>query len=382
MSAEGWEAISLEEAIEFKNGKSSHERKDIGLNPVFGGNGIIGYTEESNSDFETIVVGRVGAYCGSVYYYKGKCWVTDNAIIGKVKQPYEGLYLFYLMKMIDLNSHRTGSSQPLVNQSILNSIQVKVPRKKVTQTRIAAILSALDDKIELNRQTNATLEAIAQAIFKEWFVDFRFPGATGEMQDSEFGQIPKGWRVGRIGDICELNPKLTLRKGTISKYVEMKNLSQCLLSIEEPRKREFVSGSKFQNGDTLFARITPCLENGKTGFVDFLTDLEIGWGSTEFIVLRGRNYINPYFIYCLSRLSNFREFAIQSMVGSSGRQRVVESILSDYPTVIPDQETVNNFLNVVEKMFFQVKNNSDQSATVAKIRDSLLPKLMSGEIEV
>jgi len=294
-------------------------------------------------------------------------------------QPFlKGIIDSYLPLLL---AEATGSTFPNVSSQQLNNLTIEVPDLH-TQRRIADILSALDEKIELNRQTNATLEAIAHAIFKEWFVDFRFPGATGEMQDSELGPIPRGWRAGRIGDICELNPKLTLRKGAISKYVEMKNLSQCLLSIEEPREREFVSGSKFQNGDTLFARIAPCLENGKTGFVDFLADLEIGWGSTEFIVLRGRNYINPYFIYCLSRLSNFREFAIQSMVGSSGRQRVVESILSDYPTVIPDQETVNNFLKVVEQLFFQVKNNSDQSATVAKIRDALLPKLMSGEIEV
>ena len=250
----------------------------------------------------------------------------------------------------------------------------------LSQIKIVEFAQALDDKIELNRQTNATLEAIAQAIFKEWFVDFRFPGATGEMQASELGPIPKGWRVGTLGDICELNPRLAMRKGYISKYVEMKNLSQCSLSIEEPREREFTSGSKFQNGDTLLARITPCLENGKTGFVDFLNEQEVGWGSTEFIVLRGKHCINPYFAYCLSRLPSFREFAIKSMIGSSGRQRVVESILSEYPIAIPDQKTADLFFTLMAKLFLQVKNNSDQSATLAKIRDALLPKLMNGDI--
>lgn len=162
----------------------------------------------------------------------------------------------------------------------------------------------------------------------------------------------------------------------------MKNLSQTSLSIEEPRGREFTSGSKFQNDDTLLARITPCLENGKTGFVDFLDDKETGGGSTEFIVMRGKKYISPYFVYCVSRLPNFREFAIQSMVGSSGRQRVVESTLSDYPLVIPNKEITGLFHQVVGKLFFQVKNNSDQSVTLARIRDTLLPKLMNGEISV
>ncbi len=270
---------------------------------------------------------------------------------------------------------------PNLNTTILSNLPILLPDLP-TQTRIAAILSALDDKIELNRQTNATLEAIAQAIFKEWFVEFRFPGATGEMQDSELGSIPKGWRVGKLKDICELNPRLSLKKGTSAKYVEMKSLSQSSLSIDVPIEREFTSGSKFQNGDTLLARITPCLENGKTGFVDFLDGEEIGWGSTEFIVLRKKDHINPYYIYCLSRFPGFRDFAVQSMTGSSGRQRVVESILSDYAVVIPNRRISDHYLQVVEKLFLQMKNNSDQSATLAQSRDILLPKLMNGEIPV
>ena len=127
MSREGWIDTQLGVAIEFRNGKSSPDRKEHGENPVFGGNGIIGYTSESNSDEETIILGRVGAYCGSVYFNKGKCWVTDNAIIGKVKENHDGKFLFYLLKNIDLNDQRSGSSQPLINQSTLNALNVKLP---------------------------------------------------------------------------------------------------------------------------------------------------------------------------------------------------------------------------------------------------------------
>jgi len=201
MSTNGWIDEQLESAIEFRNGKSSPERTEKGENPVYGGNGIIGYTSEFNCDSETIIVGRVGAYCGSLYFNKGKCWVTDNAIIGKVKNHCDGKFLFYLLKKLDLNNYRSGSSQPLINQSTLNSIEVKLPSDKKVQTRIAAILSTLDDKIDLNRQINTTLEAIAQGLFKEWFVEFRFPAATGEMVVSEIGPIPKGWRVGSIGEL-------------------------------------------------------------------------------------------------------------------------------------------------------------------------------------
>lgn len=274
-----------------------------------------------------------------------------------------------------------GGTRNALTKGMIEEFEIEFPPLEA-QKRIASVLSSLDEKIELNRQTNATLEAIAQAIFKEWFVDFRFPGATGVMQDSEFGPIPKGWRVGRLRDICEINPSLSLRKGSIAKYVEMKNLSNCSLAVDEPRDREFSSGSKFQNGDTLLARITPCLENGKTGFVDFLKKDEIGWGSTEFIVLRANAVVNPFYIYCLSRLSSFRDFAIQSMVGSSGRQRVVESILADFPIIIPEHMTQEKFSEIMESVFLQVKNNSDQCNFLSQIRSNLLPKLMSGEIEV
>ncbi len=207
-------------------------------------------------------------------------------------------------------------------------------------------------------------------------------GNKCEMQDSKLGPIPKGWRVGKLGEIVELNPKLAIKKGSNSEYVEMKDISETSASILNHRKREFTSGSKFQNGDTLLARITPCLENGKTGFVDFLSKDEIGWGSTEFIVLRAAQSISPYFIYCLSRYEPFREFAVQSMVGSSGRQRVVESILTEFPVVIGGEEIHKKFTKLAKPIFEEIKCNSEQSATLAAIRDALLPKLMSGEIEV
>ncbi|MCX5843789.1 MAG: restriction endonuclease subunit S, partial [Deltaproteobacteria bacterium] len=149
MSREGWIDTQLGVAIEFRNGKSSPDRKEQGENPVFGGNGIIGYTNKSNSDEETIILGRVGAYCGSVYFHSGKCWVTDNAIIGKVKENYDGKFLFYLLKNIDLNDHRSGSSQPLINQATLNALNVRLPKDKDTQRCIADVLSALDGTIEL-----------------------------------------------------------------------------------------------------------------------------------------------------------------------------------------------------------------------------------------
>jgi type I restriction enzyme, S subunit len=311
---------------------------------------------------------------------RGKKGLLDNS------------YLKYFFKsetgQARLKERETGTTVTGIKQSELRIVEIDVPPFS-TQTRIASILSALDEKIELNRQTNATLEAIAQAIFEEWFVNFNFPGATGEMvsvgatgRSPLPAMIPHGWRVGRLSDLVELNPKVLLKKGTIAKYVEMKDLSTDSSSIMGFVYKEFSSGSKFCQADTLLARITPCLENGKTGFVDFLENDKSGWGSTEFIVMRGKGDVSPYYVYCLSRQESFREFAIQSMVGSSGRQRVVESILSDFSVVIPAAGTMTKYHQHAESIFRQKKRYAGQSATLSAIRAALLPKLMSGEIEV
>lgn len=298
----------------------------------------------------------------------------------KIDLKYLGYFLRSPFFRSQISQHSSLTTRASLNSTSINSLKIYFPALNI-QERIGSILKCLDDKIELNRKANQTLEAIAQAIFKEWFVDFNFPGATGEMQDSELGEIPRGWRVGKLTDVAEVNPKLSIKKGSLAKYVEMKDLSQTAMSIDRFIEREFLSGSKFQNGDTLLARITPCLENGKTGYVDFLHENEIGWGSTEFIVLRSKS-TSPYFIYCLARLNAFREFAIMSMVGSSGRQRVVESILCDFPFVVPAKELIELFDKTMKPLFQNIKNNHEQTKTLTQLRDSLLPKLMKGEISL
>jgi type I restriction enzyme S subunit len=313
-------------------------------------------------------------------------WNVVRAIaVLPIKEGINRDWVYWCMKspIVQTAFHNlaTVTVQATLNIKELKEIEIPIP-DDVTQKKIASILSSLDDKIELNRQTNATLEAIAQALFKEWFVDFNYPGATGEMVESELGMIPKEWKVGRLRDIVELNPKLSLKKGAVAKYVEMKDLSENSAVIKRRIEREFSGGSKFQNGDTLLARITPCLENGKTGFVGLLDGDEVGWGSTEFIVMRGKPRISSYYVYCLSRHSTFRDFAIQSMVGSSGRQRVVESILSDFQIVAPSSDSLARFHFVAEPLFESLLQNEKENHILIQLRDILLPRLMSGKTSV
>jgi len=163
--------IKISNYLQFSNGRTSPSRIDSGKYPVYGSNGKIGYSNLSNAENGTTIIGRVGSYCGSTYYSSLECWITDNAIKAVPKVTGNPRYFFYLLSTLNLNGMRTGSGQPLLNQEILNSIEVKETNKE-DRDAIAHILGTLDDKIELLRQMNETLEAMARALFQSWFVDF------------------------------------------------------------------------------------------------------------------------------------------------------------------------------------------------------------------
>jgi type I restriction enzyme S subunit len=146
--------------------------------------------------------------------------------------------------------------------------------------------------------------------------------------------------------------------------------------------RAFGSGMRFMNGDTLVARITPCLENGKTTFVDFLEAGQVGWGSTEYIVLRPKPPLPDEFAYCLARSTEFRDFAVQSMTGSSGRQRVPAESLSHFCVVAAPKPIAALFGRFIKPLFARASAATKEGRTLAALRDTLLPKLISGELRV
>ena len=147
------------------------------------------------------------------------------------------------------------------------------------------------------------------------------------------------WKEYRLGDFIEFNPNVSLKKGTLTKKVSMDQLVPYSRDIDDWSNEPYSGGSKFQNGDTIMARITPCLENGKHAYVSFLNDDEVAFGSTEFIVMRGREGISDNkFVYYLSLSHGFKATAIKSMVGSSGRQRAQVDELQDITMLLPELE--------------------------------------------
>lgn len=173
------------------------------------------------------------------------------------------------------------------------------------------------------------------------------------------------WKTIRAADFMEFNPRMSLKKGTVATKISMDKLQPYTKKIPETEQAEFSSGTKFSNGDTIMARITPCLENGKTAFVDCLNKDEVAFGSTEFIVLRAKPGVSDaQFVYYLATSPEFRQVAIKSMVGSSGRQRVQQPVLENLELVVPElpeQKRIGGFLAAID----------DKIALNAKINDNL-----------
>ena len=161
------------------------------------------------------------------------------------------------------------------------------------------------------------------------------------------------WTTVRAADFIEFNPRLSLKKGVVATKVAMEKLQPFAKKIPATEQAEFAGGSKFCNGDTIMARITPCLENGKTAFVDILADREVAFGSTEFIVMRARLGVSdPQFVYYLATSPAFRNIAIKSMVGSSGRQRVQQGVLDELELTVPplgEQQKIGAFLAMLDQ---------------------------------
>ena len=338
--------------------------------------------------------------------------VTFESHVTRVRldpqKAHPSYYFYYLQSHHGQSAIRSiveqGAGASGIRASDLATLEVQW-QPLATQRAIAHILGTLDDKIELNRRMNETLEAMARVLFKSWFVDFEpvrakmegrwrpgesLPGLPAEhydlfpdrLVDSELEEVPEGWEVKALGEVVDLNPSEPMKRGTLAPYLDMAALPTSGSSTDTAVLREFKSGTRFRNGDTLLARITPCLENGKTAFVQSLQDGEVGWGSTEFIVMRAMPPVPPEYPYLLGRDVDFREHAIQSMTGTSGRQRVQVDALAPYPLSSPSAETWNEFSALVSPLFAQVEFNRKESLALVAQRDTLLPRLVSGEVGV
>lgn len=289
----------------------------------------------------------------------------------------------------------TGSTFPNVSRDQLSELPLRLG-PEVSLRAVSSILSAIREKIDLNRQMAATLEDMARALFQSWFVDFDpvhaksegrdtgLPGDIAALFPNDFNDegLPKGWTSGSPESYVEINPTTRINRAVEARYIDMAALPTQGPRVTSVVSRPVGSGSKFKNGDTLLARITPCLENGKTAFVDCLTDDEVAWGSTEFIVMRPKESVPAPLPYLIARDAAFRAHVIASMSGTSGRQRAPAEAVGRWSIAVPTNAVISVWGDAVLPMFDRIKANSLEAEHLTELRDALLPKLLSGELQL
>jgi type I restriction enzyme S subunit len=320
---------------------------------------------------DTAILGMPACFPDSIVGFAPKPGVADAVFVkyalDHAKQRFAGI--------------SRGATQDNLSLEKMLSQRLPVPPFD-TQRRIASILGAYDDLIEVNRRRITLLEEMGRRLFEEWFVRFRFPGHAGAAVTSDReARLPEGWRTGIASDLVDFDPSTRLPRAGRKPFIPMASLNTRTSIIEGVEERVVGSGTKFKNGDTLFARITPCLENGKTGLVRDLAEDGVGFGSTEFIVMRG-GAAGPAFTYFLARHEPFRAHAQRSMSGASGRQRARTESVRLFELVVPPVSLLNRFEALAWPMLQIVGRLGVANHRLAASRDLLLPRLISGDLSI
>lgn len=270
----------------------------------------------------------------------------------------------------------TGDIRFNISQESLANIEIEIP-DTATQKEIAQILSSLDDKIELNLQMNQTLEAMAQAIFKEWFVNFNFPGFNGELVDG----LPKGWRMGKVKDVCSVNSNTLSTKDALDEihYIEISEVDKGIINNikiyprgEEPSRAK----RKLMHGDTVLSTVRP---NRGSYFISLFPSENL-IASTGFAVF---SPISVPFSFLYFFLTNSEQLEFYGkMADGAAYPAINQSVIMDMDLIIPTNEVLELFQSVAGNSLIKSHNNLVENKILTQSRDTLLPKLISGQLEV
>lgn len=330
------EMAKLSTILQFKNGKK--RPKEDGTIPVYGGNGILGYTNESNNE-NCIAIGRVGAYCGSVYYEKNRCWISDNAIAASVRNNADIVYCYYLLRTQKLNERRIGTSQPLLTQEILNKIETPIlPYEK--QIEVGKFLERFDEAIELNEKINDNLEQQMQTIFLNMFPNafIEINGTVGELISFSNGKK----RPDEEGNIPVYGGNGILA------YTNVSNNKNCI-----------IIGRVGAYCGNLYYSSQPC----------WISDNAISAQSAV-----GSAQLFSYYLLKNASLPNRH-------IGTS-QPLLTQGILNAIPCNMPKIDEINEFNDICVPLQEMIDTNVTENIQLAHLRDTILPKLMSGEIDV
>ena len=346
------------EIISFGNGKV--RPRENGNIPVYGGNGVLDYCNSYNYNGETIIIGRVGAYCGSVYYENRPIWISDNALAVKPKSGYSAKFIYYLLKNLRLNDYAEGSSHPLITQTLLNAIDVLFVNDIKEQNRIVSILSPLDDKIDLLHQENKTLEAMAETLFRKWFIEeVRQEVSLGKVVETTSGGTPsrKHEKYYQNGDID---------------WVKSKELNRSfILKTEEKITSEAVENS---SAKYLPANSVLIAMYGATVGEYAIIAKEMTCNQAVCALKPNDNY--PYtYLYLWAK---FMQDEFLNLACGAAQQNISQ-VLIKQQQVCGDEDAIKQFHSIVEPFFEKIKQNEIQLSSLEEMKNMILPKLMNNE---
>ena len=352
-----WKEDVLGNVLEVKYGKD-HKKLADGQYPVYGSGGLMRYVDSKLYDGPSILIPRKGTL-NNIMFVESPFWTVDTMFWSIINtDKVDPKFLFYSICKRDFASMNVGSAVPSMTVNILNDIQISYPKNIEDQRRIASILSSLDRKIELNNKINADLEEMAQAIFKNWFVDFE-PFKDGKFVDSELGMIPEGWKVGCLGDLITIKYGKDHKKlddGTFPVYVSGGFM-------------RFVNSWLYDGESVLIPR--------KGTLDNIMYVCEKFWTvDTMFFSVPKMDYVMKY-VYNYIKRFDFSKMNEGTSVPSNTAAR-----LNKMPILIPTHEILEMYDETLCPVYNKRKMKDKESRTLSLLRDTLLPRLMSGEQEV
>ncbi len=359
--------------------------KETDKYPVYGGNGLRGFTDNYNFDGECAIIGRQGASCGNVRYFSGKAYMTEHAVVAVPTDEHNAYYLSCVLASLKLGRLSGQSAQPGIGVGLIGKQTITLP-SLATQNRIASILSSLDDKIAINRRICENLEAQAQALFKHWFIDFA-PFKDGKFVESELGMIPEGWRVGTLGELCiQITDGVhnTVLNDNNSSYLLLsaKNIKSGVINISDNerhiskytfdilRKR-----TKLSKSDILLTSV------GTLGELCYLNEESNNFEFQRSVAILKADSIKTHGLWLFHCLKSQIRKIIHLGHGAV-QQCIFIGDLRDYQVVIPPKKSIDSFVESIcpnQDLLTKLQNESFRLST---LRDTLLPKLMSGQIKL
>lgn len=354
-----WKEDVLGNVLEVKYGKD-HKKLADGQYPVYGSGGLMRYVDSKLYDGPSILIPRKGTL-NNIMFVESPFWTVDTMFWSIINtDKVDPKFLFYSICKRDFASMNVGSAVPSMTVNILNDIQISYPKNIADQRRIASILSSLDRKIELNNKINADLEEMAQAIFKNWFVDFE-PFKDGKFVDSELGMIPEGWKVGCLGDIAEITSGKRPPKKSKDKT---KDLSIPLIGASDIMG--FTSGVLYERPILVIGRV------GTHGVVQRFQ--EKCWPSDNTLVIE-----SSYYNYVYQLLKGIDYSAINR---GSTQPLITQTDVKNTDVIIAPENVLKEYESITSTLFSKHRANIKENSRLSLLRDTLLPRLMSGELEV